>query len=397
MKVFISYAREDHEIAERLYEDLQRTGVTPWLDCRDLLPGQDWKVVIREAIQESSYFLALLSSNSITKKGFVQKELKMALDLLDTLPPSEIFIIPAHLDNCKPNDERLQNLHWADFLSSYENGLKQVLRVLHRQSDARPQTKPLLPTRDDTRAREKSSVVTEELLVTLNAQLIFIPGGEFMMGSEQDRSEVPVHPVYVPDFHISRYPVTNEEYKIFIQDTDMSPPPDWSNNTYPETFDRYPVTRISWYDALAFCQWLRKKTGKAFRLPTEAEWEKAAGWDPAAGRKRVYPWGDEWNTENCNSLKSGLKQTTPVDRYSPAGDSPYGVADIVGNVWEWCSSQYRLYPYQSDDGREELSGSHDRVLRGGSFFEQPEILRCTYRFGCHPKSRNRKFGFRIAV
>lgn len=129
-KVFISYAREDIELAKKIYDDLKREGIIPWLDSEDILPGQDWKIAINQAIKESNFFLALLSSNSISKNGFVQKELKIAFDVLDNMPQSEIFIIPARLDKCQPSEERLVNIHWADIFPHYEKGLKQILRVL---------------------------------------------------------------------------------------------------------------------------------------------------------------------------------------------------------------------------------------------------------------------------
>jgi hypothetical protein len=141
MKVFISYAREDLEIAKKLYCDLKRAGVKPWMDKEDLLPGQNWRILIPKAIQESKYFLAVLSSHSLTKRGFVQKELKMALDILEEFPAAEdIFIIPIRIEDCKPEDENLKYLHWADFFPSYEEGLSQILRVL--APDHRAETAP---------------------------------------------------------------------------------------------------------------------------------------------------------------------------------------------------------------------------------------------------------------
>jgi hypothetical protein len=128
-KVFISYATEDHTIAKRLYDDLKKEGLTPWLDREDLLPGQNWRESIPRIIKASSYFLLVISKNSVTKRGYIQKEQKIALELLDEFPLDEIFIIPARIDNTEPLDERLQNIHWAD-LSNYEQGLKQILRTL---------------------------------------------------------------------------------------------------------------------------------------------------------------------------------------------------------------------------------------------------------------------------
>jgi len=130
MKVLISYAREDIEIARKLRDDLEKAGIKTWLDKEDLLPGQKWRDVISREIRESSYFIALLSSGSLSKHGFVQSELRKALDALKEFPSDQIFVIPVRIDDCKPQDEQLQNLHWADLFPSYEEGLKKILRVL---------------------------------------------------------------------------------------------------------------------------------------------------------------------------------------------------------------------------------------------------------------------------
>jgi hypothetical protein len=130
LKVFISYAREDHEIAEKIFDDLLNAGLSPWIDKKQLLPGQNWRTTIITSIKESTYFIALLSTNSVSKKGFVQKELKIALDLLDEFPPEDIFVIPVRVDDCQPLHEKIQYLHWADLFPNYEEGINQILNVL---------------------------------------------------------------------------------------------------------------------------------------------------------------------------------------------------------------------------------------------------------------------------
>ena len=140
IKVFISYAKEDWEIAQKLYDDLSAKGLVLWMDRENLLPGQNWKVIIPQALTESDYILILLSAHAVSKRGYVQKEIKFALDLLDECPADDILIIPVRLDNCEPFDERLQNLHWVDLCTSYETGLKQILRVLRRAKTKQPQS-----------------------------------------------------------------------------------------------------------------------------------------------------------------------------------------------------------------------------------------------------------------
>lgn len=134
-RVFISYAREDAETARRLYEDLKRAKLEPWLDSEDLLPGQEWAAAITRAIKQSSYFLALISSNSVTKRGFVQKELRQGLDLLEETPPGEVFVIPVRLEDVEPQHDRLSKLQWVDLFSGYDQAVQKVLSSMPLAED----------------------------------------------------------------------------------------------------------------------------------------------------------------------------------------------------------------------------------------------------------------------
>jgi len=129
-QVFISYARQDADAARKINEDLKRRGVDTWFDEESLLPGQNWRTAIKKAIKDSRFFLALLSSNSVTKKGFVNKELREALELLDEFPESAIFIIPVRLNNCTPSHEKLLDLNWVDLFISWQDGIEKILRSI---------------------------------------------------------------------------------------------------------------------------------------------------------------------------------------------------------------------------------------------------------------------------
>ena len=196
-------------------------------------------------------------------------------------------------------------------------------------------------------------------------ETVTVSAGEFTMGRLEgyvhSGREDPAHKVYLDEYQIGRYPVINAQYRLFVQDTGHRC--QWSDGV-----DIHPASGLTWQDAWLFCAWMRYRTGEPYHLPTEAEWEKAATWNPRANRKQPYPWGDEPDDRCCNVLSSGPKSTTPVGAYSPQGDSPYGCADMIGNVDEWCNTAMREYPYDSSDGCEELSAEGRRAIRGGDWY-----------------------------
>jgi formylglycine-generating enzyme required for sulfatase activity len=263
----------------------------------------------------------------------------------------------------------------------------------------------------------------------------YVPAGEFVMGddgTDLNDKKVPAHNVLVDAFYIGKYPVTNADYKRYVDDVGYE-------FELPEGKRDHPVVDISWHQARDYAAWA------GMRLLTEAEWEKAASWsdDTRAERradkvahlrrqaktqkgkgrwprfmehlvkrgetgkevegqvieskKQVYPWGNEFDPSQCNTREAGLDDTTPVGMYSPDGDSPYGCADMVGNVWEWTSSLYRDYAYQADDGREDISLFGYRVVRGGSFFSHQGTARSADRFGLGPYFCNLYRGFRVGM
>jgi formylglycine-generating enzyme required for sulfatase activity len=141
---------------------------------------------------------------------------------------------------------------------------------------------------------------------------------------------------------------TNTQYQAFVRATGHDAPPHWAEGRIPPGRSNHPVVCVTWHDAVEFCDWLRAETEQPFRLPTEAEWEKAA----RGTGGRIYPWGDDPPDEDRCNFNGHVEDTTPIGRYSPQGDSPYRCADVAGNVSEWCHSLYRSYPYHAGDGRE---------------------------------------------
>jgi formylglycine-generating enzyme required for sulfatase activity len=213
--------------------------------------------------------------------------------------------------------------------------------------------------------------------------MIFVPGGIFIMGSDDGSpSHQPEHIVQVADFYIDRWPVTNAEYKKFVDDTGHPVPNydvswcdtegyNWDPKTrmVPEGKADHPVVLVTWEDAMAYAAWAGK------RLPTEAEWERAA----RGLEGRCYPWGNEFLPGRCNCREGGFTGTSPVGYFSPDGDTPEGVVDMLGNVWEWTNSFFWPYPYDANDGRESRQARGFRVLRGASWRNDVTVVYCVAR------------------
>jgi formylglycine-generating enzyme required for sulfatase activity len=225
-------------------------------------------------------------------------------------------------------------------------------------------------------------------------ELVRIPAGEFLMGSDTKKDsqarddETPQHKVTLDEYWIGKTPVTNAQYAVYAKAAGKK-------FEMPKGKENHPVVDVTWNDAAAFCQWLSQASGQNVRLPTEAEWEKAA----RGSDGRIYPWGDEWDAKKCNTRESGIGGTTPVGKFSPQGDSPYGCVDMAGNVWEWCAdwyadSYYANSPTKNPAGPEK---GDVRALRGGSFYHDAQVARCALRLRHHPPDGNWNLGFRVWV
>jgi formylglycine-generating enzyme required for sulfatase activity len=254
-------------------------------------------------------------------------------------------------------------------------------------------------------------------------EMVYVPAGAFLMGSTQDEvnrvtenciagcdrewfeAELPVHTVTLDGFWVGKYEVTNAQYRQFVdaggyadarwwseegwewlQRSKRQQPAFWKNETW--NGDNYPVVGITWYEADAFARWA------GMRLPTEAEWEKAArGTD-----ERLWPWGSEWDASRTNSEESNLQKTMPVGTY-PAGTSPYGALDMAGNASEWCADwrvddYYKVSPASNPAG--PPSGT-ERVVRGGEFDAHRDWARCAARGWGAPYSYSIRVGFRVVA
>ncbi|MFF3315397.1 formylglycine-generating enzyme family protein [Streptomyces sp. NPDC003035] len=204
--------------------------------------------------------------------------------------------------------------------------------------------------------------------------------------------ECPSYETDIAAFRIALHPVTNAEYRRFLEDTgSMWLPTSWRFGVYPETLGNHPVWTVPPEAADAYAAWLAHRTGRAFRLPTEAEWEYAA----SGGDGREFPWGEELADDRANTVEHGPLTTTPIGVY-PGGCSPFGVHDMAGNVEEYTADDYRPYPGGTDvaDDLARTRGAY-RIARGGSFTRFGDLARCRRRHGWYERDIY-AMGFRLA-
>lgn len=278
-------------------------------------------------------------------------------------------------------------------------------------------------------AGEALDLLGDPRISTRDPAMVTVPAGPFLMGTlEADApqimreyahanvqprylaKEMPQHEVHVDAFEIGRFPVTNREYLEFVQATEGRPPPSWPGGAVPPGRGTHPVVRISHEDAVAYTEWLSGETGRRYRLPTEAEWEKAArGTDG-----RLYPWGNFFDPDRCNTLEGNtfsllyrrarplygvvmrvgafvvdrgligesfdrLVATTPVGIH-PHGASPYGALDMAGNAEEWVADAFALYPGHPEDDGYDWS-AEGWVSRGGAWNRPGDVARVARRHG----------------
>jgi len=501
LKVFLCHSSADKPAVRELYQKLRaEPWIQPWLDEEELFPGMDWNMEIEKAIEATDVILVCLSKDSITKEGYVQRELRIVLDFADYKPEGTLYLIPVRLEECEP-PRRLRAWQYADYFegnrerglqrllvslkkraeslkldfsaSDVENkdgglveqaiyvirgyqyvtpsliqrhlklGYIQALRLLEKlevmglvgPSEASLQKREVL-VGEKVSSYEEDHDLTDLLISSENATLesfenkpavevsktilfehptsewiaannitlsngmefMRVPAGKFLMGSDNhSEHEKPQHTVDIPyDYWMACFSVTNELYNAYAKAKGIKHPV----NGWEKKKD-HPVTYVKWTDAMAYCEWLNKTVQNEefimqnlqIRLPTEAEWEKAArGTDGYE-----YPWGNQFDKNKCNTRESGNGSTTPVRLYSPQGDSPFGCADMTGNVREWTHSLMKPYPYNVRDGREDEKASGARVLRGGSFIRDEWDARCAYRYVSDINALYYVIGFRVVV
>jgi formylglycine-generating enzyme required for sulfatase activity len=419
LRVFLCHSSNDKPAVRELYQKLRaEPWIQPRLDEEELYPGQDWNMEIEKAVEAADAIIVCLTKNSINKEGYVQRELRIVLDFADYKPEGTLYIIPVRLEECEP-PRRLRAWQYADYFEeNRERALQKLLVSLKRRADSLDLIVETSEPKQSEKSIEQKKAFVEKLKSVLISQIstnqkytkdgflveiiggvefVRVPSGKFLMGSNNgENDQKPQHTVDIPyDYWIARFPITNELYSAFTKANKIKHPVDgWEQKR------NHPVVYVKWTDAMGYCKWLNNilkaelPSGLVVRLPTEAEWEKASrGTDG-----RDYPWGNDFDKDKCN-LSKGSKRgsTTPVGLYSPQGDSPYGCADMAGNVWEWTHSLKKDYPYSFYDNRELEKDSVVHVLRGGSFYVNEVGARCAYRSDGDLMYFHGYAGFRVVV
>ena len=295
-----------------------------------------------------------------------------------------------------------------------------VLQMQEKEEGRRKKSTPPYPPQGGKVRRKKEEAILipnsrcpipDSPLPIPNSE-IEIPGGEFYMGSDAAEAldnERSRHLCYLEAYSIDRYPVTCGQYQTFMTSGGYQNPNWWSADGWKwlqgeavdrplywsenPAFNNHPVCGVSWYEAEAYCNFSDK------RLPSEAEWEKAASWDTTNQTYRIYPWGDSPPNGSLCNHSNNIANTSPVDRF-PKGASAIGCCDMLGNVWEWTASTFEAYPgfesYPYRGYSEVYFDGEHRVLKGGSWATFPQALRSSFRNWYYPGVRQIIAGFRCA-
>ncbi len=381
-QIFISHAHEDAELAQRLADDLEAEGWPVWIARDSIRPGEKWASAVSRGLDESGIFVLLLTPHAV-KSRWVRSETDVAVEMEHD---GEMRFIPLLVEACRVPALWRAYQH-ISFRGGYDIGLASLLASLPVDRG----NIPLQMMEGGFEAFEwrRSKYGRIEISTPKSLNILFhektglefvrVPAGEFLYGENKEKK-------HLPEFWLGKTPVTNAVYKRFLDANPKQPVPfanvDWAKSynwdkkkrTYPAGKADHPVVLVSWHDAQAFCEWA------GLRLPTEEEWGKSArGTDG-----REYPWGNEQPTRELCNFKLNEEGTTPVGKYSPQGDSPYGCVDMSGNVWEWTDSLYR-------------EGEDWRVLRGGSWNYDARRARAASRLNGNPDARSSDVGFRVVV
>ena len=451
--IFISYSHKNKDYVHKLQEALQSNGFVVWIDDR-IDYGDEWPMVIQDRLDKCDAFILVATEDAYRSK-WVQKEVTRAqriskpffplllsgepwlsiestlyIDVTDNSLPTEKFYErlaavttrkigqageyrPESTFHVKPlpKPERFRlkiDLTAIAFIiiaaivvAALVMGVPKAFKPQANSTSTSPPAATLIPAPSLSPSPQPTATVTDipNEIVAQGVPMVIVPAGEFRMGDDNGKAdEKPAHTVYLDAFYIDKYKVTNAFYRM-CADAGVCAPPQYANSYLRPTYygnpkyDHFPFIAANWYEAKTYCEW------RDGRLPTEAEWEKAArGTDG-----RTYPWGEGIDQSranyNNNNEPDYVGDTNKVDGYA-SGVSPYGAYDMAGNTWEWVADLYDENYYSSLFGTVNnplgpIRGEF-RVVRGGSWDSNSYALRSSYRSWFNPANASIYIGFRCA-
>ena len=392
IQIFIAYARKDGSLLDELrthLTPLSRSGrVTVWYDG-EITPGAAWEADIKKNLHASDIILLLVSASAIASDYFYEKEVS---DALERHAQGTAHVVPLILRPCDWGATPLAELQaipkngkpattWSDLDEAFADAVLSLRKLVEQIEQARQEEKEKAAhLKQEAEVSEKKKREAEAARQKDLPGMVLVKGGTFQMG-EKGVAE-PVHTVTLSDFYIGKYPVTQKQWKEIMG----------SNPSKFAGCDDCPVESVSWNDVQKFIQKLNKKTGQNYRLPTEAEWEYAAR---GGAQSKGYSYAGSnnldkvgWHKENSSGNTQAVGQKQPNE---------LGLYDMSGNVWEWCQDWYEEYssePQTNPTG--PLKGDY-RVLRGGSWYDDPQDCRVASRTCNDPTYRDFSVGFRLVL
>jgi len=409
-RIFISYRRDDtagYAIAlfTKLSEHFGRDRI--FMDIDTIEPGLDFVEAIEQAVGSCDALIALIGKQwlSITDEtgsrrlddtyDIVRLEIATALARNVRVIPTLVHGAPMpRADDLPDALKKLARRHALELSDRrFDHDVSLLVATLE---------KILTPVQSAVSRIEPPDILR---ILPPPFEWCEIPAGHLTLGDDAETFDA-------PPFLMAKYPITYGQFQVFLDAADGFSNPTWWGGLAADAdhkrqpgeqrfkVESHPRENASWYDAVAFCRWLntalkthpplslreRRPRGESYelRLPTEWEWQ----WAAQGSDDREYPWGNDFDTSRCNTTESGTEQTTPVYRY-PSGASPFGVLDMVGNVWEWCLNEYE------SPGKTGLGGKARRVVRGGSWNETIGSARAVVRLMNDPDDRDWDSGFRM--
>ena len=450
--VFISHAHADNVLCERVARGLVAKGIDVWIDLTRMPDGDSLSDrITNELLNRQAFVLMLSDSSNVSRwvgleldeyqnwvnnvaQRYVDRQVRkiipvllndgLALQVTDQRTQEKYSTNHAKTDHIKGIDgvnrsgkAEVDDLLVKKIVEDIAHALE-ITGVRHTEDSPRPSQQIWTPAPTPARLAQLGFTGRRYNGVEcLFPPTVPVAAGQFIMGSDKAKDsqawddETPQYLIHVDQFAMGTYPVTVAEYALYLRaNPNVAPPgdytypsdaswaaPEWRGKTLTwaiqqqQRFD-HPVVMVTWENARDYTAWLAQLTKYAFRLPTEAQWEKAArGTDG-----RLYPWGNTWDARRANTADGGPNLTTPIGQYTERGDaSPYGCHDMVGNLWEWCSSYFKPYPYDQQNSEQSDDKNSDYIIRGGSWRNEPCNARAAGR-NSYRNVRDYDLGFRLA-